>query len=38
MKAYYEAIGKNPFEFIPETYHVHQEEDSEWQRFIEGAS
>jgi len=27
MKAYYIATGKDPFEYIPETYHVQKEGD-----------
>jgi len=38
MKAYYEAIGEDPFKNIPETYHVQQENDTDWQKFIENLS
>ena len=36
MKAYYIATAKDPFEYIPETYHVQKEGDDEWNNFLKG--
>jgi len=36
LKSYYIAMGKDPFENIPETYHVQKEGDEEWNNFIKG--
>lgn len=33
MRAYYRAMNKDPFEFIPLTFHVQTEGDEEWMRF-----
>ena len=34
LKSYYLAVGKNPFEYIPETYHIQKEGDTEWLNFV----
>lgn len=34
LKSYYTAVGKNPFEFIPLTFHIqHGEGDPEFEKF-----
>ena len=33
LKKYYEAINKNPFEYIPLTFHVQKDGDNEWNNF-----
>lgn len=36
MKCYYEALGQNPFDYIPLTYHIKEgDTDKEFQRFQE---
>jgi hypothetical protein len=37
MRRYYEALGRDPFEVIPLTFHIKKgcvPEDSEYQRFL----
>jgi hypothetical protein len=36
MKRYYEAIGRNPFDVIPLTFHIRNgTEDTEFSKFME---